>query len=93
MVWRDLDGSYMRLALYFLGCFVHWEQSAGISTGRSAAGTDLPEERGVIRLETLLLKADTAPDPGKLNVAKTLVLSSNIPEDLQKWCVRQMGFN
>jgi hypothetical protein len=48
------------------------------------------EEWGAVQFETIVLDADTQPDPDKLSIAKDLILSSNLPQDLKKWCVRQL---
>jgi hypothetical protein len=92
LLWRGVDGQYKRLTLYVLGSFVQWENDAGLSTGRAEVSEhDKSEIRGVVRFETMLLDRDSLPDSGKLSVAKTLILSSNLPQDLKKWCVRQLG--
>ena len=88
-LWRGVDGQYRKLALCVLGSFVQWDVGAGISTGRAGASGERSEVRGIMRFETLMLEPDSRPDQGKLNIAKTLVLSSNLPQELKKWCVRQ----
>lgn len=93
ILWRGTDGQYKRLALFVLGSFAQWEQESGISTGRVKHSFEQSEVRGAVHLETLLLNADRKPDEGKLSIAKTLILSSNLPQDLKKWCVRQLGTN
>lgn len=90
LFWRGLDGQYRRLTLYVLGSYVQWDIEKGLSTGQSqpAPRSDLGEMWGVVRFETQLMQDDTKPDPHKLKIAKELVLSSNLPQDLKKWCVR-----
>jgi hypothetical protein len=61
-----------------------------METGQVNSSYEQSEVRGVVRFETLLLKPDGRADRGKLNIAKSLVLSSNLPQDLKKWCVRQL---
>lgn len=91
LLWRGLDGQYHRLMLYVQGSFIQWEAEGGLSTGSASSSDEISEMHGIVRLETLMLNADFRPDPVKLNIAKSLLLSSNLPEDLKKWCVRQVG--
>lgn len=88
---RARDGQYFRLALLVLGTFIRWDLESGVSTGRVASAFEASEVRGVVRFETMLFEADPSPDLGKLEVAKTLLLSSNLPKDLASWCIRQLA--
>lgn len=87
---RGSDGQYHRLTLYVLGSFVQWSEEDGLATGSIRPSNSMSEPRGVMRLETLWLDADPQADLGKLAVAKTIVLSSNLPEDFKKWCTRKL---
>ncbi len=87
---RGMDGQFFRLALFFLGNFVRWEEAGGLSTGRVSSAFEPSEVRGVVRFETMLFDADPQPDHGKLQVAKKILLGSNLPKDLISWCARQM---
>jgi hypothetical protein len=90
---RAVDGQYRRLTIFVLGTFIQWDLELGVSTGRAVASGDAPRNEcwGMVQFETMLLEADTVPDPDKLSVAKALVLGSNLPQDLKKWCARQLG--
>ncbi len=92
---RALDGRYRRFTLFVLGSFVQWEEEVGTKTGRAALSEDrrdqLGEEWGAVQFETMVLAPDEQPDHDKLSIAKDLILSSNLPQDLKKWCVRQLG--
>lgn len=90
LLWRGVDGQYRRLTLYVLGSYVQWEIERGLSTGQAqaAAQPEHAEMWGVVRFDTMLMQDDAKPDPQKLKIAKELVLSSNLPQDLKKWCVR-----
>lgn len=87
---RAKDGRYTTLALFLLGFYVQWEEATGTATGRCSHSGDPEETRGIVRFETLLLNPDPAPDPAKLDIAKALILSSNLPQDLKAWCVRKL---
>lgn len=87
---RGADGQYHRMTLYVLGSFIQWVEGSGITTGRVRASDEQSELRGVLRFETLWLDADAHADTGKLAVAKTLILSSNLAEDFKKWCSRKL---
>lgn len=91
LLWRAIDGSYHRFSAFVLGSYIQWEQEAGVTTGRVNFGDTPAEVWGAVRFETVLLKADPQPDPAKLMIAKTLIMSSNLPQDLKKWCVRMLG--
>jgi hypothetical protein len=91
LLWRGLDGQYTKLVVYVLGSYVQWDAERGLETGRVDSAFERSEVWGVVRFETLLLRSDPAKDAGKLAVAKTLVLSSNLPQDLKRWCGRQLS--
>jgi hypothetical protein len=91
LLWRNPDGSYQRFTLYVMSGFVQWEESRGATTGLVAGPVESSEERGFVRLETVAITPDAQPDAGKLEVAKALILSSNLPQDLRRWCVRQLS--
>lgn len=83
------DGVYDQLMLCVLGSFVEWDRIQGLSTGNALPTTNESEVRGIFRYETLSLARDSRPDPLKLNVAKTVILSSKLPQELKSWCLRQ----
>ncbi len=92
LFWRSLDGQYRRFTLYVLGTFVQWDQERGLLTGTSRpTASQSGEQWGIFRFETHLTRDDASPDPGKLSVAKALILGSNLPQDLKKWCGRQLA--
>ena len=83
----DLEG----LIAFFIGSFVQWDEGDGLSTGTSAHSFEASENHGAVRFESLLLNRDQSIDSDKLTIAKTLILSSNLPEDLKSWCVSQLS--
>jgi hypothetical protein len=90
LLWRALDGQYHRMALYVQGSFVQWEADKGVATGFFMTADERPEVRGILRFETLMLSLDASPDLKKLSVAKTILTNSPLPQDLKKWCIRQL---
>jgi hypothetical protein len=90
LIGRAVDGHLYRMTLYLLGTYIQWEEEQGLKTGRAVPGREATETRGIIRFENLVLEADETPDPAKLRIAKTLVLSSNIPQDLKGWCTKHL---
>lgn len=90
LLWRGTDGQYRKMSIFLLGSFIQWDTDLGLSTGKFKSTEEHTEFRGIFRIETLLLDADASPDPGKLEIAKTLLMSSNLPQDLKKWCVRHL---
>jgi hypothetical protein len=90
---EPIENEYESLILYVLGIFVQWEKEHGVSTGRVILSDQETEVRGIIRLETLFLQPDPSVDLEKLSIAKKVLLSSNLPEDLQSWCVHQLEIN
>ena len=90
LLWRGWDGQYSKMTLYVQRNFIQWD-AGKLSTGIARAAEGLAETRGIVRFETMSLLPDTEPDPGKLDIAKTLLLSSTLPEDVKKWCVRQLA--
>jgi hypothetical protein len=88
---RSADGQFEKFTLYVLGTYVQWERDQNVSTGKVASSDQPNELRGIMRLETLLLIQDVMPDRGKLAIAKTVIMSSNLPQDLKSKCVRQLN--
>jgi hypothetical protein len=84
------EDQFHQLTLYVLGSFIHWDKEEGVSTGRVTLSDEKSELRGIIRLEALLLYPDSKTDLGKLSIAKNVILSSNLPQDLKTWCIRQL---
>ena len=89
LLWRGVDGEFRRMTLFILGNYIHWDAENGIITGLAEPSEQPDEIRGVVRFETVILKPDSALDSSKLKIAKTLILSSNLSQDLQKWCIRK----
>jgi hypothetical protein len=87
---RFADGKYRNFSLYVLNTYIQWEEENGLSTGWTVDSDQRSERSGILSFETLLLRADPKPDEEKLKVAKTVILSSNLPQDLKNWCVRQL---
>lgn len=91
LLWRGTDGHYSRVMMHILGNFVQWDSEDGLSTGRIEPSKDQSEVRGIISLDTVILTADITPDQYKLGIAKTLLMSSKLPNELKVWCARQFG--
>lgn len=91
---RATDGRYFRFTMFVLGSFIQWDEESGSSTGRARTSDERSdshgEEWGLVQFETMILDSDPDVDPDKLSIAKALILSSNLPQDLKKWCVRQL---
>ena len=87
---RAPDGSFQSFIVYALGNFVQWDSEMGIKTGSTHASQQRGEIRGILRLEPLLLDADPVPVGEKLEIAKTIILSSNLSQDLKNWCARHL---
>lgn len=88
---RGMDGQISKMLLYALGSFVEWDEESGeLITGRAQAASTGAENTGVVTYETVFLEADAAPDPEKLRIAKEMILSSNLSEDLKGWCSRRL---
>jgi len=91
LLWRELDGSFNRFSLFLFSQYVQWNEKEGVSTGQTFLSDDQVEISGIVRFETTVLNKDKKVDPGKLEIAKRLVLSSIFPEDLKHWCCRRLG--
>lgn len=87
---RRADGQFYRFTVFVLGNYVQWDEDGGLVTGVTRETRQPGENWGIVRMDTLLLDPDRQPDAAKLSVAKVLVLSSNLPEDLKKWLVRHL---
>ena len=81
-----LRGSHESLIadwIFYAGeSYVQWDEVEGFVTGRTleAAGGETLE--GVLRLRAIRLLPDPAVDPAKLEIAKTRLLRSNLPQGL-----------
>jgi len=60
--------------------FVDWDRAAGVRTGTLKLGSERDSVQGVLRWAPEWLHEDPRPDLTKLNLAKTLVLSSKLPD-------------
>lgn len=91
---RAIDGKYSRLMLFVLGSFIQWDEQGGLTTGKAKLSDDACDQRseewGVVQFETMILTQDAQPDSHKLSIAKAVFMSSNLPQDLKKWCLRQV---
>lgn len=91
---RSIDGKYSKLILFVLGSFIQWDEQGGLSTGLAKLSDEACDQRseewGVVQFETMILTQDAQPDPHKLSIAKAVFMSSNLPQDLKKWCLRQV---
>jgi len=91
LLWQGEDGQCNRISLYVLGIYVQWDTENGLSTGRTEAATrESAEVRGALRFETMFLDPDPSPDRSKLHIAKTLILSSNLSQELKNRCIGQI---
>jgi hypothetical protein len=89
---QDASGSFKKFILYVLGCCIQWEQEGGLSTGKfTASFFDGCEIQGVFRMEPLIVEPDSVADPEKLSIAKTVLLGSNLPQELKMWCLGCLG--
>jgi hypothetical protein len=88
---KDAKGVSRRVSALVLGMYVQWEESAGLTTGTYSLSEDRDEVYGALRLETILFSADPAVDPAKTDLAKRLVLGSNLSQDLKDWLLRRLG--
>lgn len=84
---RLLDGQYQSIIVYVFNFFIQWDCDLGLSTGSTFISDREIERIGVFRWETLFINPDQSPDPSKLSIAKTIILGSNVPQDLKNWCV------
>lgn len=93
MIWRDYDGRQTKLAILVLGNLVQWDEEQGLQTGVVKSSFEESHVLGVTRFETLLIDRDFRIDHQKLSIAKTLLLSCNLPEELKRWCLRRLELN
>lgn len=94
LLWRATDGNFWKLLVYLPGgaeggSFVQWDDDK-LSTGHTQTSREPSETRGALRFESWLLQADSSPDSAKLAIAKQLIMSSNLPQDLKGWCARKL---
>ncbi len=83
VVRKRADGAVAEYSFLAMGAFVRWESAEGLSTGR-VEESGVPSERlGLLLVEALDWKRDAEPDPRKLKIAKTILLSSNLPKELK----------
>ncbi len=86
LLWRGIDGGFKRLLLIHMGLFVQLEEGQSFATtGYCTEKMDPSMSVGVLRYDTLLLNADDELDPAKVDVANSLVMSSNLSSEAKKW--------
>lgn len=89
VIWRGWDGQFTKLLVIVMGNGVIWEDS-NLRTGMVSGQHEPSEGTGVFRFDTLHLDLDPAIDPQKLQIAKTLLMSSNLPADTKRWFERRL---
>ncbi len=87
---RGGDEGFQSFIFYILGSFIGWDTGKGLRTGEVAYLDEKCEEKGIFRYETLELKQDSEKSSIKLGIAKTLVLSSKLPQELKQWCIERL---
>lgn len=87
---RLIDGQYQSIIVYAFNLFIQWDCDLGLSTGNTLISDQKVERSGVFQWENLFLNPDQSPDPYKLGIAKTIILGSNVPQDLKDWWVRKI---
>jgi hypothetical protein len=87
---READGRYTKITVMILGSLIQWDARTGLRTGLLRNSYEDSLVFGVTQLETMLFDEDSAIDPQKLNLAKQLISSSNLSEDLKKFCIRRL---
>jgi hypothetical protein len=88
---KDAQGVSRKVSALVLGSYVQWEEGLGLTTGTYSFSEDRDEVYGALRLETVLFKADPSVDSAKTDLAKRLVLGSNLSQDLKDWLLRRLG--
>lgn len=83
-------GNFQRVTVMMLGTLVIWDAKSGLRTGTVTNSYEQSFVNGVTRMETLLFDEDRAIDPQKLNLAKAMISSSNLSEELKKFCARHL---
>lgn len=80
--------------LIVYGAYISWAsgEKKHVTTGLLHPVRQSSEESfGLIGFETVALKADSQPDFQKLEVAKQIISSSNLPKEHKKRCVKALG--
>lgn len=89
IAWPAEGGGLSRVLVILWGReFVEWSSAEGVRTGEVKFGRERDSIQGVLRWAPEWLITDAAPESGKLNLAKTLLLSSKLPEE---WKHRLQG--
>ncbi len=88
---RMNDGQLDQLTLRFLDSLVQWDTEQGIRSGRLVNSEWPSESQGIFRLDTLFFEPDSSMDRERLEVAKKVILSSRLPEDVKSWAARQFS--
>jgi hypothetical protein len=83
---RDPGARITRIVVMMLGALIQWDLRTGLRTGLVKNSYEESMAVGITRLDTLLFAEDSAIDPQKLNLANRLISSSNLTEDLKKFC-------
>ncbi len=85
------EGGINRVSIYIHAVAVQWSTAEGLNTGKAElCEQGGSQEIGLVRLQNQWILKDAEVDFEKLGVAKTLVLSSNLSEDLKTWASRHL---
>ena len=84
MVWRGIDGEFYKFSIFLLGNYVQWLQDEGLMTGI------FQSEGSVGSMGSVTLFEDSEVDQMKLELAKKLILSSQLTPELKRWVTRKL---
>jgi hypothetical protein len=89
---RGSNGQIQKIILSALGIWIQWETFEGLITGVIEPPANPSEIRGIHRLETFYVDEDQGLDPKKLEIAKKVILSSNLPQETKDICIQNFHF-
>ena len=81
IAWPSDTGLRRVLVILWGREFVEWDHSSGVRSGEVKFGRERDSVQGVLRWAPEWLTEDSSLDLSKLNLAKTLLLSSKLPEE------------
>jgi len=88
---KTKSDNLIRFSLWMSAILVQWDEGNGLFTAYTRPSPQRSEKQGVFYLDTLVIKRDSEPDSAKLSIAKKLIMSSNLPQELKDFCQQRIG--
>jgi len=87
---KGWDGSVQKMNFFMDHDYLQWDQEKGLSTGKITYLEGYQEYQGIYRIEVLALSDDHKINLVKLKTLKSVILNSNLADEIKNWCLKKL---